>query len=79
MTDDFKLVTGNIVPTITYFDEQGFIQEKVNRLQVSHALNHGADAIFILGSTGEGTFFKDLGEKINDEKSENDGPDRNPA
>ena len=61
---NYPLVTGNIVPTISYFTEQGMIQEDVNRLQALHALYHGADALFLLGSTGEGTYLKDLGEKF---------------
>lgn len=55
-------ITGNVVPSITYFDNVNFIQEEVNRLQVMHILEHGANAVFVLSPTGEGTYFKDLGE-----------------
>lgn len=58
------MVTGNIVPTISYFTEKGHIQEFVCRLQALHALVHGGDALFVLGSTGEGTYLKSLGSKM---------------
>ncbi len=55
------LVTGTIVPTISYFDEDNSIQQRVCRLQAAHALHHGANSLFVLGSTGEGTYLKGLG------------------
>ncbi|MHA1819673.1 MAG: dihydrodipicolinate synthase family protein [Promethearchaeota archaeon] len=58
-----KSLNGVIVPTLTYFEEDGTIREDVNRLQLIHCVEHGADVLFLLGSTGEGTFFKDMGEK----------------
>lgn len=60
MTSEKKLITGNIVPTISYFREDGTVQEGACRLQALHALHHGADAIFALGSTGEGVHLKNL-------------------
>lgn len=55
-----NIITGNIVPIISYFRQDGSVQEEACRLQVLHALNNGADAVFALGSTGEGWYLKSL-------------------
>ncbi|MHA1338701.1 MAG: dihydrodipicolinate synthase family protein [Promethearchaeota archaeon] len=65
----YKVVTGNIVPMITYFDNEGKIDEVACRLQALHILKNGGDAIFLLGSTGEGLFIKEIDKKFNYERS----------
>ncbi|MBD3351902.1 MAG: hypothetical protein GF364_10490 [Candidatus Lokiarchaeota archaeon] len=68
MTKKKALITGNIVPTLTYFNKKGHINGQACRLQAMHALNNGADALFVLGSTGEGTYLKELGDEYTIER-----------
>ena len=53
------IVTGVIVPTITFFKKTGEISEIANRILLKHILTNKSDCIFVLGSTGEGLFFQD--------------------
>jgi len=63
-----RIVVGNIVPMLTYFNEEGIIDEVSCKLQALHILSNGGDAIFLLGSTGEGIYIKNISVKNPDER-----------
>jgi 4-hydroxy-tetrahydrodipicolinate synthase len=54
-----KPATRVIVPTITFFDEKGVIDEPANELLIQHIIQNRGDSLFLMGSTGEGRFFND--------------------
>jgi len=58
-----KPVTRVIVPTITFFDEEGHIDLKANELLIRHVIVNRADSLFLMGSTGEARFFLDKPEE----------------
>lgn len=52
-------VVKNIVPTVTFFDGEGDIPRAANSLLIRHILLNSPDCLFLMGSTGEGTYFRD--------------------
>jgi hypothetical protein len=56
-------VTGVITPTITFFTAEGSIAPEANQLLLEHVIRNRANAIFVMGSTGEGRFFCDKPEE----------------
>jgi 4-hydroxy-tetrahydrodipicolinate synthase len=51
-------VSGVITPTITFFDTEGRIAPDANQLLLHHVIANGSDCLFVMGSTGEGRYFK---------------------
>ena len=55
-------VVKNIVPTITFFEHEGHISVAANSLLIRHILLNMPNCLFLMGSTGEGTYFRDKPE-----------------
>jgi dihydrodipicolinate synthase/N-acetylneuraminate lyase len=51
-------VTGVIVPSLTLFNEQCEIDPLSNQILIKHIILNGADSLFLMGSTGEGLYFR---------------------
>jgi 4-hydroxy-tetrahydrodipicolinate synthase len=54
---------GVIVPILTFFDKKGGIDFEAQRRQTDFIVNAGVDAVFIMGSAGEGVALRDA-EKV---------------
>jgi dihydrodipicolinate synthase/N-acetylneuraminate lyase len=54
-----KIITKVIVPTITFFEKGGKIHEAANKLLIQHIIANQPDSLFLMGSTGEGLYFRD--------------------
>ena len=52
-------ISGVIVPSITFFNENFEVNDELNSLLFRHTLLNGADSIFLFGNTGEGIEFID--------------------
>ena len=52
-------ISGIIVPSITFFNENFEVNDELNSLLFRHILLNGADSIFLFGNTGEGIEFID--------------------
>ena len=61
--DDSKIISGVIVPTLTFFEEDGAIGKKANEALILHLIENSVNVIFVLGSTGEGLYFKSKPQK----------------
>jgi len=60
-----NILNGVICPTITFFNHNFEVNVELNSLLFRHVLLNGANAIFLLGTTGEGIYFSNkLEEKI---------------
>ncbi len=56
-------IHGVIVPTLTFFKEDGSTDIEANRILIHHVIANDADVLFLMGSTGEGLYFKDKPKK----------------
>ncbi|TFF88886.1 MAG: hypothetical protein EU549_02180 [Promethearchaeota archaeon] len=57
-------LNGVIVPSLTFFDENRFINTEIQSLLIKHILVNGADAVLLLSLIGEGILFSENTEQM---------------